>query len=70
MQSNVSIAAVALHYRLKANMVPSWVAKELESGEQARKLGEPPVEFVPLQLQLETPGVAPVPRIQIGSLTE
>ncbi|MGE8453727.1 MAG: IS66-like element accessory protein TnpA [Pseudomonadales bacterium] len=69
MQPNVSIAAVALHYRLNANMVRSWVAtqEELDAAEEARKLmGAPPVEFVPLQLQLETPGVAPGPtEIQI-----
>ncbi|MBF6992521.1 transposase [Cupriavidus sp. IK-TO18] len=67
MQPNVSIAAVALHYRLNANMVRSWVAtqEELDAAEEARKqMGTPPVEFVPLQL--ETAGVAPGPaEIQI-----
>ncbi len=68
-KAQVVRAAVALHYRLNANMVRSWVAtqEELDAAEEARKLmGAPPVEFVPLQLQLETPGVAPGPmEIQI-----
>lgn len=53
MQPNVSIAAVALHYRLNANMVRSWVAtqEELDAAEEARKLLAPPqTEFVPLQI--------------------
>ncbi len=39
MQPNVSIAAVALHYRLKANMLRSWLAaqEELDAAELARK---------------------------------
>ncbi|WP_230958967.1 transposase [Burkholderia stagnalis] len=59
MQSNVSIAAVALHYRLNANMLRSWVAaqEERDSAELARKsMSVPSAEFVPLQL--ETAGAA------------
>lgn len=53
MQPNVSIAAVALHYRLNANMLRSWVAahEELQATESARNsMSVPPAEFVPLQL--------------------
>src|SRR5271168_2982071 len=59
MQPNVSIAAVALHYRLNANMLRSWVAaqEELDAAEAARQsMSVPSAEFVPLQL--ETSGVA------------
>lgn len=54
MQPNVSIAAVALHYRLNANMLRSWVAaqEELDAAEVARKsMSVPSAEFVPLQLE-------------------
>jgi transposase len=54
MQPNVSIAAVALHYRLNANMLRSCVAaqEELDAAELARKsMGVPSAEFVPLQLE-------------------
>ncbi|CAE6907339.1 transposase [Paraburkholderia domus] len=60
MQPNVSIAAVALHYRLNANMLRSWVAaqEELDAAEAARQsMSVPSAEFVPLQL--ETSEVAP-----------
>jgi len=53
MQPNVSIAAVALHYRLNANMLRSWVAaqEERDAAEVARKsMNVPSAEFVPLQL--------------------
>jgi transposase len=53
MQPNVSIAAVALHYRLNANMLRSWVAaqEELDAAEATRKsMSVPSSEFVPLQL--------------------
>ena len=59
MQPNVSIAAVALHYRLNANMVRSWVAaqEERDAAEVARKsMSVPSAEFVPLHL--DAPGVA------------
>jgi len=59
MQPNVSMAAVALHYRLNANMLRSWVAAhvELDAADAARKSMSMPLgEFVPLQL--ETPTVA------------
>lgn len=55
MQPNVSIAAVALHYRLNANMLRSWVAaqEELDAAEAARKsMSVPPAAFVPLQLEI------------------
>jgi transposase len=54
MQPNVSIAAVALHYRLNANLVRSWVAaqEERDAEEVARQdLNTSPSEFVPLQLE-------------------
>ncbi|WP_085513239.1 transposase [Burkholderia pseudomallei] len=54
MQPNVSIAAVALHYRLNANLLRGWVAaqEERDAAEAARReLDAPSPEFVPLQLQ-------------------
>ncbi|KVO11434.1 transposase [Burkholderia ubonensis] len=59
MQPNVSIAAVALHYRLNANLLRRWVAarEELDAADEARQsLSLPAAEFVPLQQ--ETPGAA------------
>jgi transposase len=53
MQPGVSIAAVALHYRLNANLLRRWVAsqEELDAAEQARaSMMVPTAEFVPLQL--------------------
>lgn len=53
MQPGVSIAAVALHYRLNANLLRRWVAaqEELEGAEQARQsMIIPTAPFVPLQL--------------------
>lgn len=53
MQPGVSIAAVALHYRLNANLLRRWVAaqEELDAAEQARQsMIVPTAEFVPLQL--------------------
>jgi transposase len=53
MQPGVSIAAVALHYRLNANLLRRWVAarEELDAAEQARtSMIVPTAEFVPLQL--------------------
>lgn len=67
MQPSVSIAAVALHYRLNANMVRSWVAaqEELDAAEDARKLlVAPQTEFVPLQID-ESRKVPVTPDIQI-----
>ncbi|KVD64600.1 transposase [Burkholderia ubonensis] len=67
MQPNVSIAAVALHYRLNANLLRRWVAarEEQDAASEARQsLSMPPAEFIPLQL--EAPGAAAVPtEIQI-----
>ncbi|RQR45292.1 IS66 family insertion sequence hypothetical protein [Burkholderia sp. Bp9126] len=67
MQPNVSIAAVALHYRLNANLLRRWVAarEELDAAREARQsLSLPAAEFVPLQL--EAPGAAAAPvEIQI-----
>ena len=53
MQPGVSIAAVALHYRLNANLLRRWVAaqEELDAAEQARQsMIVPTAEFVPLPL--------------------
>jgi transposase-like protein len=67
MQPNVSIAAVALHYRLNANLLRRWVSarEERDAAHEVRQsLSAPPAEFIPLQL--EAPGVAPAsPEIQI-----
>ncbi len=53
MQPGVSIAAVALHYRLNANLLRRWVATEEETQATAQALGAmatPGAEFVPLSL--------------------
>jgi transposase len=53
MQPGISIAAVALHYRLNANLLRRWVAtqEELDEAAEARKLTAVSTpEFVPLQL--------------------
>ncbi|WP_425125977.1 transposase, partial [Burkholderia gladioli] len=67
MQPNVSIAAVALHYRLNANLLRRWVAarEELNAAREAHQsLSLPAAEFVPLQL--EAPGTtAAATEIQI-----
>jgi transposase-like protein len=61
MQPHVSIAAVALHYRLNANLLRRWVvaARERAGGQPAPDEAQPPpaAAFVPLQLQ--APAVAP-----------
>jgi transposase-like protein len=65
MQPNVSIAAVALHYRLNANLLRSWVAaqEERDAAEAARKeLNVSSPEFVPLQMHN---GVAGAMHIEI-----
>ena len=68
MQPGVSIAAVALHYRLNANLLRRWVAdqEEQDMAAQARQaMTVSPAEFVPLQL----PGpAAPVQDIVIEVL--
>jgi len=67
MQPNVSISAVALHYRLNANLLRRWVAarEELDAAREARQsLSVPAAEFVPLQL--DAPGTtAAATEIQI-----
>jgi transposase len=53
MQPGVSIAAVALHYCLNANLLRRWVAdhEEQDLAAQARQaMTASPAEFVPLQL--------------------
>jgi transposase len=60
-QPGVSIAAVALHYRLNANLLRRWVAarEELDAAEQARaSMIVPTAEFVPLQLSSADTGGA------------
>lgn len=50
MQPGVSTAAVALHYRLNANMLRTWVTAH-EGRSQARESTSVPTpEFIPLQL--------------------
>jgi transposase len=61
MQPGMSIAAVALHYRLNANLLRRWVAtqEELDEAAEARKaMMMPSAEFVPLQLPLSHQPVA------------
>lgn len=53
MQPGISIAAVALHYRLNANLLRRWVAVQeaLDDAAQARTaMTVSPPEFIPLQL--------------------
>ena len=53
MRPGISIAAVALHHRLNANLLRRWVSdqEELAAAAQApQALTVSPVEFVPLQL--------------------
>src|SRR5258705_407588 len=53
MQPGVSIAAVALHYRLNANLLRRWVAAHEERDAVAEAHEAPTLssaEFVPLQL--------------------
>jgi transposase-like protein len=53
MRSGVSIAAVALHYRLNANLLRRWVAaqEERDAAADARaSMTAPSAEFIPLQL--------------------
>ena len=53
MQPHVSVAAVALHYRLNANLVRSWITRQAkrEGGKQtSHSTDVSPAEFVPLQL--------------------
>jgi transposase len=69
MQPGVSIAAVALHYRLNANLLRRWIADHETQGPDAdTQAGKPmpmqPVGFVPLQLNLPD-AVASTPDIVI-----
>jgi transposase-like protein len=53
MQPGISIAAVALHYRLNANMLRTWVSahEERAAMEKAHaSMNVPKAEFIPLQL--------------------
>ena len=61
MQPGISIAAVALHYRLNANLLRRWIVEHegFEVAAQAREaLGTPSCEFVPLHLP--APAAPPV----------
>ncbi|WP_323069493.1 transposase [Mycetohabitans endofungorum] len=51
MQPNVSIAAVALHYQLNANLLRRWVAtQQQDAAREARQsMSVPAAKFVPLQ---------------------
>ncbi|QBP12570.1 transposase [Cupriavidus metallidurans] len=63
----VSIAAVALHHRVNANLLRRWVAEHqaLDSAGEARALMTvPQAEFIPLQIGDPTPTPA-IPDIQI-----
>ncbi|MFS8930537.1 IS66-like element accessory protein TnpA [Cupriavidus taiwanensis] len=67
MQPGVSIAAVALHHRLNANLLRRWVAEqeELDAATEARELMTvPQAEFIPLQIGEPTPTPS-MPEIQI-----
>jgi transposase len=53
MQPGISVAAIALHYRLNANLLRRWIVaqRELDAAVQARRtITVSPAEFVPLQL--------------------
>jgi transposase len=60
MRPGISVAAVALHHRLNANLLRRWVAaqEELDAAVQARRtMTVSPAEFVPLRLP--APSAAP-----------
>ncbi len=67
MQPGVSIAAVALHHRLTANLLRRWVAEQegLDTAAEARALmTAPQAEFI--SLQIGDPEPTPlIPDIQI-----
>jgi transposase-like protein len=68
MQPGVSIAALALHHRLSANLLRRWVAEqeELDAAAKARELMVvPQADFIPLQIGEPAPP-PPIPDIQIG----
>jgi transposase-like protein len=52
LQPGVSIAAIALHYRLNANMLRTWVAayRRTVTEREGASASVPMAEFVPLQL--------------------
>ena len=53
MRPGISIAAVALHHRLNANLLRRWISdqEELAVTDQARQaMTVSPAEFIPLQL--------------------
>lgn len=61
LQPGVSTAAVALHYRLNANMLRTWVTAHQggSASKQAREsTSKPAGEFIPLQLSSEHEPVA------------
>ena len=63
MLPGISIAAVALHHRLNANLLRRWVSdqEELAVADQARQaMTVSPPEFIPLQL----PPPASAPAVQ------
>lgn len=63
MQPHVSVAAVALHYRLNANLVRSWITRQAkrQGGKQTSQSTDvSPAEFVPLSLAT-VPNVAAAP---------
>ncbi|MGG1943669.1 transposase [Trinickia sp. NRRL B-1857] len=63
MQPHVSIAAVALHYRLNANLVRTWITRQAKrhgATQASHSTNVSPAEFVPLQLAAP-PSVAPAP---------
>ncbi|KHK49104.1 transposase [Ralstonia sp. A12] len=67
MQPGVSIAAVALHHRLNANLLRRWVAEQegLDTATEARALmTAPQAEFIPLQIGDPEPTPL-IPDIQI-----
>lgn len=63
MQPHVSVAAVALHYRLNANLVRSWITRQAkrQGGMQtSQSTDASPAEFVPLS-------IATVPNVAAAS---
>lgn len=67
MHRGVSIAAVALHHRVNANLLRRWVAEHQASdgaGEARALMTVPQGEFLPLQIGAPAPAPA-IPDIQI-----
>lgn len=68
MQPGISMSAVALHYRLNANLLRRWVNEQEARGVAAKAgiaMTSSSPEFLPLQLPVPKPAPATAPDIVI-----